>query len=421
MIILPPSTSGVSFVSIFVNVLCDLIMVAYVARSQHLNSIFSGTGAGAIGYDQALSSELFRLIMPGYLLVPAMGGPIINFIIPFWLSFWFIRSRSGVLGRDATEALRAPDFEISWRYADILNNFCLCLTLLFFPGENGCLIMLGFGVYLILVYCLDRYLFFERATLTYHPTAKLAQSFANWFVVPSSITMLLVCYWASRAFALDWDLYTRVWFSNYLPSQIVFATAMVAVHCAFYLTLLRRMNHYFVCVGSALNMGNGGLASGGSGGSRRGAATDGGAGAEEQEERVVGGEEEEASMASDARELQTKQTRSSRHGAQKPGGLPTAAPATYYDCVARAHANSARERIRKMEARKMNQPFFGPESIDHSAVATYFNTNPVFCLRSRYLGEQVSGWKGVKNYLRVPEQECFPFLRGNYPNFWKQY
>jgi len=43
---------------------------------------------------------------------------------------------------------------------------------------------------------------------------------------------------------------------------------------------------------------------------------------------------------------------------------------------------------------------------------TYFNTNPIFCLRSRYLGAQNSGWEPVKEYFDVADEVCYPFVRG---------
>lgn len=43
---------------------------------------------------------------------------------------------------------------------------------------------------------------------------------------------------------------------------------------------------------------------------------------------------------------------------------------------------------------------------------TYFNTNPIFCLRSRYLGKNGSGWARTQEYLGIPDAVCYPFVRG---------
>jgi len=42
----------------------------------------------------------------------------------------------------------------------------------------------------------------------------------------------------------------------------------------------------------------------------------------------------------------------------------------------------------------------------------YFNTNPIFCLRTRYLGPETSGWSTIRDDLGSENDECVPFSPG---------
>ncbi|CAD7970356.1 unnamed protein product [Amoebophrya sp. A120] len=418
---------GFSFIGTLLNVVCDLAMVAYVARTQHLETIFSSSstsssGSSFVSYDQVLGQQLFALIMPGYLILPFLAAPVFEHVLPFWLSFWFIRSRSGVLQKDATEALRAKDFEIAWRYADVLNNLSICLLLFLFPGPNAWRIMLGLFLFSVLIYVIDRYLFFKQTTVTFYPTIGLANSFAYWFVVPTGILAVAVAYWGTKAFDPVEDYLTFLKYDFFnpgrqnikdgttgsgsfllalnLPWSVWFCLLAVVLHVVSYLSLLRTLIRNFKAYTSLANYGQ--------------IILDG------------GGEQQAGRKFSSS----TYSSYLFRQYLLSPGTRPKLvlpAVATAGNNVnASTNSNTASEQDpdrREVDHAAHSSTQFlkklAQKRISQKSIATYFNTNPIYCLRSRYLGPDASGWKMVRNALHLSEKTCFPFMRGVYPNFSK--
>merc|ERR1719487_3240284 len=88
---------GMAFLGTLLNTCFDLVMVAHIAKGVSLNQAFAGETAG---YDTAVASQLYQLIVPGYLFVP------------YWLGVWLIRSHIRIRERHAHSAMRCPDFDI---------------------------------------------------------------------------------------------------------------------------------------------------------------------------------------------------------------------------------------------------------------------------------------------------------------------
>jgi hypothetical protein len=89
---------GMAFVGTFTNTIFDLIMVAHIAKRQHVESAFLTNISS--GYDTAIAHELYKLIVPGYLILPYFAIPTFEHLLPYWFAVWLVRSRVGVYKRD---------------------------------------------------------------------------------------------------------------------------------------------------------------------------------------------------------------------------------------------------------------------------------------------------------------------------------
>lgn len=185
--------------------------------------------------------------------------------------------------------------------------------------------------------------------------------------------MIVWMFWTSKAYPLD-TIIGPEWLQAiestvYIPLVVWIFVGMFAIHCVFYLGMLNRINNYFDAMSSPLNF--------------------------DKPISTVNGQ-----LLPD------------------PDGEFEQVRGRYVDCVSEMHRHSAQEKIRRIEARRAGRTYW-ESNVAHQYIPTYFNTNPVFCLRSRYLGMNVSGWKQVRDYLHLEEDVCFPFMRGSYPNLYK--
>lgn len=295
---------ALAFLGTLLNTVTDLAMVAMVARGVMLEEAFRGRDTG---YDAAVADELFTLIVPGYILVPYAGGPILEHLVPYWLAKALIRTHARVKLQHATSALKCPDFDICWRYSDILNNTTVCTVLLFLTSARAWQVMCWLFAFMVLIYFVDKYLLLHASTTTVYDTHRLSTAFARWWCMPTSLLAGLACFWGLKA--------------GYLKSFWM-CFALPLLHLVLFLLFLLHIESY-----------------------------------------------------------------------QDQGKDP------------RLYPRAVRE------LRETHRPW------------DFFNTNPVFCLRTRALGPSVSGWSDVVDYVSKHEglhalgpnssDECVPFYRGS--------
>lgn len=186
------------------NTLFDLAVLIVVAKGASLNAAFEGAEEG---YPRVLASQLYQLIVPGYLFVPVFAVPVFERVLPYYLGLWFVRSKPRVLQRDADAALAHKEFDICWRYADVLNNFTICLTLMFLPSGNSWRVMVAFAGFCFLIWALDRYILLYCSVQTPYATPVLYRTFWWLWMVPTGALALVVGFWAVHAqFVSSWWL-----------------------------------------------------------------------------------------------------------------------------------------------------------------------------------------------------------------------
>merc|ERR1719407_375566 len=94
--------------------LIALAVLIVVAKGASLNAAFEGAEEG---YPRVLASQLYQLIVPGYLFVPVFAVPVFERVLPYYLGLWFVRSKPRVLQREGRVRVAHKEFDICWRYA----------------------------------------------------------------------------------------------------------------------------------------------------------------------------------------------------------------------------------------------------------------------------------------------------------------
>ena len=79
-------------------------------------------------------------------------------------------------------------FDICWRYADVLNNFTICLTLLFLPSGNSWRVMVAFAGFCFLIWALDRYILLYCSVQTPYATPVPEVPLAGSVLICSSVS-----------------------------------------------------------------------------------------------------------------------------------------------------------------------------------------------------------------------------------------
>jgi hypothetical protein len=293
-----------AFLGTLMNTIFDLAMVALVARGAKLDSAFQGTDTG---YDTVVANELFRLLVPGYLIVPYIGCPIMQHVVPYYLAKILIRTHVRVKLRHASPALLCPDFDVCWRYADILNTTTVCTCLLFFTSARAWKVMVWLFLSILLMYCIDKFLLLRATSTRIYDTHRLSVAFGRWWCVPTGLLCSLIMYWGHKA---------------HIVTSLVYCVAFPSVHVVVFLMAMLQVQ--FMC-----------------------------------------------------------QTR---------GRTPLLYP----------------EAVQQLRA--------------HGKPWDFFNTNPVFCLRTRCLGPTISAWQEITSFIQrhggdgvneKPPEDCVPFARGS--------
>jgi hypothetical protein len=198
------SVLALAYIGTLLNTLFDLSILLVVAKHATLTAAFEGAEEG---YPRVLATQLYELIVPGYLFIPVLAVPIFERVLPFYLGAWYVRSKPRVLLRDAKEALSHAPFDICWRYADILNNFTICSVLFFLPSGDGWRVMVAFALFCFIIYCLDRYVLLFASTVTPYAQPTLFKAFWWWWSVPTGVLAVVAAFWGVHA-----DFFPTWWY-----------------------------------------------------------------------------------------------------------------------------------------------------------------------------------------------------------------
>jgi len=191
---------SMAFMATLLNTACDLWMVMQIAQGVQLTNDFQGKNDG---YDHVIAGELFSLIVPGYLILPYIATPVIEHVLPYFMGRWYIRSKNTSL-RDAEACMACPEFDICWRYSDIMNNFTICSLMLAFVSPNSYRVMFWLVIFLILILCIDKYKLLRQTSQTFYTTRRLDNAAQLWWSFPTGILASITVWWACKAELTSW-------------------------------------------------------------------------------------------------------------------------------------------------------------------------------------------------------------------------
>jgi len=187
---------SLAFLGTLLNTASDLCMIAIIAQGTVFQDAFSGRSTG---YDTAISRKLFALIVPGYLFTPYFFIPFFEHFLPRWLKHELVRTHRRIPEHRAIEAVQYRDWDIVWRYADILNNTTICIVPLFFTSPYGWRVMIWLCIFFMFIYAIDKELLLNHTMPTIYDTYALSHSFVHWWNVPMGLLAALVAFWGYKA------------------------------------------------------------------------------------------------------------------------------------------------------------------------------------------------------------------------------
>lgn len=180
---------ALAFLATVMNTVCDVFVVLRITNS---------SGGTSHDFDRVLAPELFHMIVPGYLILPYLFVPIGEHVLPYFMGMWYVRSRKANL-RASEQCLMCPDFDICWRYSDLLNNFTVCIMMLFIVSAESYQVMVWLVVFVVLIYIIDKYKLLRQTTQTFYTTRRLDQAALYWWCVPTGVLAAVATWWACSA------------------------------------------------------------------------------------------------------------------------------------------------------------------------------------------------------------------------------
>merc|ERR1719324_1238186 len=183
---------------LLLNTACDVAMTVVLAQGINLDDAFSSPVGPQAGYSRVLARELLALIMPGYLIVPYLVEPIFTIWLPKYIGTIVARADERVKEPLATAWLHTIPIELSWRYADLVNNLSLCWLLLFLSSPRGWEACLYYVTFLCLIGFIDRCTLL-RIARSWHTSRSLHQAFCFLLILPTGILGLAAVFWTRQA------------------------------------------------------------------------------------------------------------------------------------------------------------------------------------------------------------------------------
>merc|ERR1719324_45944 len=179
---------------LLLNTACDVAMTVVLAQGISLDDAFSNPVGSHAGYSRVLARELLALIMPGYLIVPYLVEPVFTIFVPKYLGTIVARADERVKQPLATAWLHCIPMEMSWRYADIVNNLTLCWLLLFLSSPRGSEACMYYLCFLVLISSVDRCVLL-RIARSRHTSRLLHKAFCFLLVLPTGVLGMAAVFW----------------------------------------------------------------------------------------------------------------------------------------------------------------------------------------------------------------------------------
>merc|ERR1719191_2334103 len=211
---------------LLLNTACDVAMTVVLAQGISLDDAFSKPVGPHAGYSRVLARELLALIMPGYLIVPYLVEPIFTIFVPKYLGTIVARADARVKEPLFTIWLPKYPIELSWRYADIVNNLCICWLLLFLSSPRGWEACLYYCCFLLLIGVVDRCTLL-RIARSWHTSRSLHKAFCFLLILPTGILGLAGVFWIRNSWH---GLYQYDPTYVYIAAGLIHMLVFIALH-----------------------------------------------------------------------------------------------------------------------------------------------------------------------------------------------
>merc|ERR1719321_208989 len=183
---------------LLLNTVCDVAITVVLAEGINLDDAFSKPVGPHAGYSRVLARELLALIMPGYLVVPYLVEPIFTIWLPKYLGIIVARVDARVKEPLATAWVHCIPIELSWRYADLVNNLSLCWLLLFLSSPRGWEACMYYIIFLCLISVIDRCTLL-RIARSWHTSRSLHKAFCFLLILPTGVLGMAGVFWIRNA------------------------------------------------------------------------------------------------------------------------------------------------------------------------------------------------------------------------------
>merc|ERR1719235_2087287 len=211
---------------LLLNTICDVAMTVVLAQGINLDDAFSKPVGPQAGYSRVLARELLALIMLGYLIVPYLVEPIFTIFVPKYLGTIVARADERVKPPLATAWLHCVPIELSWRYADIVNNLSLCWILLFMSSPRGWEACMYYLCFLCLISFVDRCVLL-RIARSWHTSRSLHKAFCFLLILPTGILGLAAVFWIRNSWH---GLYQYDPTYVYIAAGLIHMLVFIALH-----------------------------------------------------------------------------------------------------------------------------------------------------------------------------------------------
>lgn len=218
------------FLATMMNTALDMCIVMFVLQGISLNMARHGT-LDQSHYDRVIASELYGLIMPGYLITPYIMNPLLGDLLPHYVHKRLIRSTTGASQGAVERKFMCPPFDLSWHYSDLLTNFSVCLPLLLFDTYYMYRIMFFLMCCTVVNYCIDHIRFLRATSQTAQLSSLVDVIFYHWWCLPLGILANITVHWVMAAGLVE-------------PGQeLVIQVVIFMLHCTVYIAFLRWILH----------------------------------------------------------------------------------------------------------------------------------------------------------------------------------
>jgi hypothetical protein len=211
------------YMATIMNTLHDVLIVLVALRGLSWDLAMHGT-LDQSHYDRVAATELFALLVPGYLLTPYILSPIVEDIVPYFMSTRLIRSTTGVPRSSAERKFTCPKYDMPWHYSDLLLNFSVCLPLLMFETHYMYTIMVVLIVCNLLCFGVDHYRLSRACTVTPMHSSSMNTAFSYLIGLPLAVMGVIAIHWLLLARFLTPPQYMEKWY------KLLFVPLHIMVH-----------------------------------------------------------------------------------------------------------------------------------------------------------------------------------------------